>query len=100
MDSDSYRSFGFAFNNVRFSDRLLRIEITNDGEITNGGEIQDHKRRRTDVNTRGLFLFNPKLFKFFVVTKILVGLVVLFDPSCHGLKPLLIQNCYSLNQNF
>ncbi|KAL0675477.1 hypothetical protein Bca4012_003458 [Brassica carinata] len=51
MDSNSDPCFGFAFNNVQFSDRLLRIEITNGGEITNVDSVQDRKRRRTDVNT-------------------------------------------------
>ena len=72
MDSNSDPCFGFAFNNVQFSDRLLRIEITNGGEITNVDSVQDRKRRRTDVNTSGLFCLIPNYSIFFVVTKILV----------------------------
>lgn len=59
MALDSDRGFGFAFNNVHFSDRLLRIEIINGGEITNVDSLQDRKRRRKDVNTRGLFCLIP-----------------------------------------
>ncbi|CAG7881853.1 unnamed protein product [Brassica rapa] len=64
MDSNSDRGFvfcfGFAFNNVQFSDHLLRIEITNGGEITNGDSVQDRKRRRRDVNTSAVGGENEK----------------------------------------
>lgn len=64
MDLDSDCGFGFAFNNVHFSDRLLRIEITNGGEITNVDPLQDRKRRRKDVNARGLFCLIPNYSMF------------------------------------
>ncbi|KAJ0250047.1 BTB/POZ domain-containing protein [Hirschfeldia incana] len=60
MDSDSHRSFGFAFNSVHFPDCLLRIEITNGGEITNVDSVQDRKRRRTDANTSAVGGENEK----------------------------------------
>ncbi|KAG2331148.1 hypothetical protein Bca52824_002328 [Brassica carinata] len=60
MDLDSDCGFGFAFNNVHFSDRLLRIEITNGGEITNVDPLQDRKRRRKDVNARAVGGENEK----------------------------------------
>ncbi|CAH8323978.1 unnamed protein product [Eruca vesicaria subsp. sativa] len=50
---DLERAFGFGFNNVRYSDGLLRIEITNGGEITSVDSVQDRKRRRKDVITNG-----------------------------------------------
>ncbi|ESQ37746.1 hypothetical protein EUTSA_v10028626mg [Eutrema salsugineum] len=49
MESDAH--FGFAFNNVQFSDRILRIEITRGGEDSCSSivdRVRDRKRRRED----------------------------------------------------
>ncbi|KAL1198118.1 BTB/POZ domain-containing protein [Cardamine amara subsp. amara] len=46
------KDFGFAINNVIFSDRLLRLEITHDSEVSCSSIVdcvRDHKRRRQDV---------------------------------------------------
>ncbi|CAA7017408.1 unnamed protein product [Microthlaspi erraticum] len=49
-------NFGFAFNDVNFSDRLLRIEIAHGGEVSRASDVgcvRDRKRRREedeDVN--------------------------------------------------
>lgn len=62
-------NFGFAFNNVNFSDRLLRIEITRGGgEVSRSSiddRVRDRKRRREDVKNnetqKGFFFFSFNL---------------------------------------
>jgi len=62
--------FRFAFNNVNFSDRLLRIEITQssgEGEVICSSIVdwaRDRKRRREDVtnHTNGYFFLCTLIF--------------------------------------
>ncbi|CAH2034745.1 unnamed protein product [Thlaspi arvense] len=52
MNADSDGSFGFAYNNVKFSDRLLRIEMTRSGDVECSSIVdwvRDRKRRREDA---------------------------------------------------